>query len=70
MTERSVVATIIGEVTIFLGAGGVFLQLKDPLNTVWGIEDGSRFKSISSFVRIRTISFTSVLVLGFCCSFR
>ncbi|HMN11560.1 MAG TPA: YihY/virulence factor BrkB family protein [Bellilinea sp.] len=64
-TEKSVVATIIGIVTMFLGASGVFLQLKDALNTVWGIEDGSRFKGISGFVRVRAISFTSVIVLGF-----
>lgn len=32
----SLVATVIGVITLFLGASGVFGQLKGALNTVWG----------------------------------
>ena len=36
--SSGIVSTIIATVTLLLGAAGFFGQLKDALNTVWGIE--------------------------------
>ncbi|MCI0711290.1 MAG: YihY/virulence factor BrkB family protein, partial [Chloroflexi bacterium] len=45
------------------GAGGVFGQLQDALNTVWGVEPKPR--NILGTIKDRFISFTMVLGVGF-----
>jgi len=62
--EGNLLATIIGVVTLLLGAMGVFGQLKDALNTVWGIEPKPT-NGIIAFLRGNLLSFTMVLGIGF-----
>ena len=57
-------ATILGFVTLLLGASGVFGQLKDALNTIWEVQAKSG-GGIKAFVRERLLSFGMVLVIGF-----
>lgn len=47
-----------------IGATGIFVHLKDAINTVWGIEK-KRFEGLVGLVRVRAISFTSILVIVF-----
>lgn len=61
---KSTFAAIIGIVTAIFGATGVFVQLKDALNVAWGITE-ERFKGLRGLVRIRAISLTAILVIGF-----
>lgn len=58
------VATIIGVVTLLLGAGGVFGQLQEALNTVWGVEPKPG-QGIFEMIKDRFFSFTMVLGVGF-----
>ena len=60
----SIIATIIGTATLLLGASGVFGQLKDSLNTIWGVmlKPGA---SIMATVMRNFLSFTMVLGTGF-----
>jgi len=60
----SMVATIIGLVTLLLGASGVFGQLQDALNTVWGVAPKPGL-GIWGFLQTRFLSFTMVLGVGF-----
>ncbi len=60
----NVFAAVTGGVVLLLGASGVFGQLKDALNTVWGVKARTGH-SILSFVRDRLLSFGIVLVIGF-----
>jgi membrane protein len=62
--HEGILATIIGIVTLLLGATGVVVQLKDALNTVWETEmpGGS---GIWGFVRSYIVSLAGVLGLGF-----
>lgn len=60
----SIVATIIGVVTLLLGASGVFGQLQDALNTVWGVAPKPG-QGVWGFIRARFLSFTMVLGIGF-----
>lgn len=57
-------ATIIGLVTLFFGASGVFMQLKDALNTIWNVEKkpaaGAR-----GFLKERFLSIAMVCGVGF-----
>jgi membrane protein len=65
--DAGIVATIIGVATLVLGAAGVFGQLQDALNTVWGVQptSASGIRGIFYMLRSRFISFTMVLGIGF-----
>src|SRR4051794_30768911 len=36
--SANILATVVGLVTLLIGATGVFIQLQDALNTVWEVE--------------------------------
>jgi membrane protein len=57
-------ATIVGVVTLLFGASGVFGQLQDALNTIWGVKPKPG-QGIASFIQARFLSFAMVLVIGF-----
>ncbi len=56
---KSVVATIIGFVLAIFGASGVFGQLQDALNTIWGLK-AKPGAGIWGFLRARFLSFAMV----------
>lgn len=60
----SVFATIIGFVTLILGATGVFAQLKDSLNTIWEVKVKSG-RGVWGILRDRLLSFGVVLAIAF-----
>ena len=62
--ETSAIATVISVVTVLFGATGVFVQLKDALNVVWGVSE-KRFSGLKGLVRVRAVALTGVLVVGF-----
>ena len=57
-------ATIVGSVAFFAGAGGVFGQLQDSLNTIWEVKPKPGM-GIWGFLRNRFLSFSMVLGIGF-----
>jgi membrane protein len=62
--KSGTIATIIGIVTLFMGASGVFGQLKDALNTIWNVEK-KKAAGIMGFVKERFLSMAMVLGIGF-----
>lgn len=60
----SLLATLIGIATLLFGALGVFGQLQDALNTVWGVAPKPG-RGIWGFVETRLLSFTMILGIGF-----
>ena len=62
--KSGTVATIVGVVTLMLGASGVFGQLKDALNTIWNVEK-KKTSGIMGFVTERFLSMAMVLGIGF-----
>jgi membrane protein len=58
------IATIVGFITLLLGASGVFGQLKDALNTIWEVQ-AKKGAGIKGFIKERILSFGMVLVIGF-----
>jgi membrane protein len=56
---KSAVATIIGVALALFGASGVFGQLQDALNTIWGVK-AKPGTGIWGFVRSRFLSFAMV----------
>jgi len=59
----SAVATVVGIAVALFGASGVFGQLQDALNTIWGVKPKPG-RSLVSFLRARFLSFA--MVAGLC----
>jgi membrane protein len=57
-------ASAVGLVMLLLGASGVFVELQDSLNTVWGVE-AKTGGGIKGFLRDRFFSFAMVIGIGF-----
>lgn len=62
--SSGVVAAIAGTVTLLFGASGVFGELQDSLNTIWGVEAKSD-QGFWGTIKDRFFSFTMVLGLAF-----
>lgn len=57
-------ASIIGLVMLFIGASGVFGQLKESLNQIWDVKPKPS-NGVIAFFKDRFLSFTMVLGVGF-----
>ena len=62
--SSSIPATIIGLVTLFLGATGAFLELQTALNAIWRVKPRPG-ANVRAFVVQRLISFGLVVGVGF-----
>jgi membrane protein len=60
----SAVALVIGAVTLLVGASGVFVELQDALNTIWGVVTKPG-RTLWMTVRDRLMSFAMVFGTGF-----
>jgi len=63
-TNKSILATIIGLITVLLGATGVFVELQKALNVIWEVIAKPR-KAIFTLIRTRLFSFGLLLSIGF-----
>jgi len=59
----NIIAAIIGAIVLLIGAGGVFGQLQDALNTVWGVQIKPGI-GIGRMIRSRFLAFLMVLGVG------
>jgi membrane protein len=57
-------ASILGLAVLFLGASGVFNEMQDALNEIWGI-DTTKKSGIWNLIKTRFLSFGMVLGIGF-----
>src|SRR5436190_13351952 len=56
--SEGILATVIGSVVLLLGASGVFGELQDSLDTVWGVRPKPG-RGIFGMIRARFFSFAS-----------
>jgi membrane protein len=63
-TDKSVLATIVGIITVLVGATGVFVELQKALNVIWEVKVKPR-KAIFTMIRTRLFSFGMILSIGF-----
>ncbi len=61
---RGMVATIVGAVTLVIGATTVFAELQSDLDRVWEVPAAKKTAGIWALLRQRLLSFGMVLVLG------
>lgn len=62
--KNSLAATVIGAVALVIGSTGIFVEIQDSLNMIWGV----RPKAKKGFVKLllnRAISFSMIIGLGF-----
>jgi membrane protein len=62
--STNILATIVGLVTLFIAATGLFGELQDSLNTIWEVQPKPN-QGILATLKNRFFSFTMVLGVGF-----
>ncbi|HSH94929.1 MAG TPA: YihY/virulence factor BrkB family protein [Roseimicrobium sp.] len=63
--QDSVWATLIGLVTLLVGATGVFVQLQKSLNIIWEVRAVPSASGIREFIKARLFSFGLILSIAF-----
>ncbi|HLP05733.1 MAG TPA: YihY/virulence factor BrkB family protein [Paludibacter sp.] len=63
--ENSLLATIIGVVTILVGATGVFAQFQKSLNAIWEVKPDSGKSGIIELLKVRLFSFGLIVSIAF-----
>jgi membrane protein len=65
--STNIMFSIVGVATLLLGALGVFGQLQDALNAIWGVtpKPVGGFKGLLEMLQSRLLSFTMVVGTGF-----
>lgn len=62
--KTGILATVIAGLTLLVGATGLFGQLQDSLNTIWGVEPKAD-RGIWGIIQDRFLSFMAILGTGF-----
>jgi len=62
--DRNVLMSIVGFAMLLIGAGGLFGELQDALNTVWGVKPKPG-RGIRGILKDRLLSFSLVVGTGF-----
>lgn len=63
--DSGIAATVIGIVTLIIGATGVFAQLQDALDAVWNVKPDQTPSGIWATVRDRLLSFSMICGMAF-----
>ena len=64
ISNKSGVASVIGVVTLMIGATGVFAEIQDSINYIWSIKSKPK-KSWLEYLKNRLLSFSIIITLGF-----
>ena len=64
VSNKSTVATIIGVITLMIGATSVFGVIQDSINTIWGLKSKPQ-NGLWKIIQNRFLSFSVIISLGF-----
>ncbi|HET6226876.1 MAG TPA: YihY/virulence factor BrkB family protein [Bacteroidia bacterium] len=64
LNHDSFLATVVGIITLLLGATGMFGEIQDSINTIWGLKTKPE-KGLIKMLLNRLISFSMIIILGF-----
>jgi membrane protein len=64
-SKNSLWATIIGAITILLGATGVFVEFQKSLNTIWKVKADGTKSGILNLLKARLFSFGLIISIAF-----
>lgn len=62
--SAGVIGTVIGSITLILGAAGIFGQLQQMLNTIWGVTQKPK-SGMKALIRSRILNFSMIGVIAF-----
>ena len=62
---RSIVASIVGSVTLIIGATSIFAELQSDLDRIWRVPEKRRPSGIVGLIRTRVLSFSLIVSIGF-----
>lgn len=62
--KNSTIATVIGIVALMMGATGIFVEIQDSLNLIWGVRAKPK-KGIIKILLSRLLSFSMIIAVGF-----
>lgn len=62
--DKSIIATVIGIVTLLIGATTVFAEIQDSINSIWGLKPKPK-RGWLKILKNRFLSFSLVVGLGF-----
>lgn len=60
-----IIGSVVGVLTLAIGASGVFAELQDSLNTIWKVQPKAKGSGVLKIIRARFLSFAMVLTIGF-----
>jgi membrane protein len=63
-TGKNIVVTVLGIITLLIGATGLFGQMQDALNTIWEVQ-AKPGRGLKTFIRQRFLSLAMILGIGF-----
>lgn len=63
--SQSILATILGLITILVGATGVFVQFQKSLNIIWEVKADQSKSGIWTFLKARLFSFGLIVSIAF-----
>jgi membrane protein len=63
-TNKGLIASVIAIVTLLVTSTGLFIELQDALNSIWGVK-AKPGQGVTGFIRIRLMSFAMVVGIGF-----
>jgi membrane protein len=64
-SKKSVLASIVGVITILVGATGVFAQFQKSINTIWEVKADETKSGILSLLKVRLFSFGLIVAIAF-----
>jgi len=64
LSQNNILATLVGGVILLISATGMFTEIQDSLNSIWGLKTKSG-KALTLLLLNRLVSFSMLLVLGF-----
>lgn len=63
-SHTGLIATVVGSITLLIGATGAFAELKHSLNLIWHVKP-KLTSGVMEFISTRVLSFGVVLAIGF-----
>lgn len=64
LSNSNILATTIGAIILIIGASGVFAEIQDSINYIWGIKAKPK-REIKKYIKNRIMSFSMIGSLGF-----
>jgi membrane protein len=65
LKEAGILPTVLGVGALLFGATTVFAQMQSSLNTFWGVKSKPTRSGLLTFVTVRLLSLSMVLIIGF-----